>query len=160
MRVQRLVFGAWCLLLGSFCLPATSVAGPLTTRMTFSTDGGKTWSSAFPTVVSGAVVRVRASYTIVDSWENRDVIGASISCDRPFASQTQKRWSGGYQQREGRWWRASRGSDKYEWDLKTGRLPLGTSVFLLEIGYSHKDAKGKPSGRITDDQPFYVTVVK
>ena len=130
-------------------------AGPLDARLTFSTDGGKSWSGDFPTVASGAVVRVRAAYTIADSWENRDVICASIQTDKPFASYTKKLPGGGWMQRHPQYWKSSRCPGEYVWNLDTGGLSVGTHVFMLEIGYWRQDEKGKGCEYITDSQPFY-----
>jgi len=135
-----------------------ALAGPLDARLSFSQDGGKTWSGDFPTVVSGAVVRVRAAYTIADSWERRDVICASILAPVPFASQTQKNPHGGYMQRDRVYWKSSRENGAYVWDLNTGGLPLGTHMFMLEIGYWRQNEKGKGCERIADSQPFYLKV--
>lgn len=133
-------------------------AGPLDARLTFSTDGGKSWSGDFPTVASGAVVRVRAAYSIADSWENRDVICASIQTGKPFASYTKKLPGGGWMQRHPQYWKSSRSNGDYVWDLDTGGLPKGTAMFMLEIGYWRKDEKGRNVQHISDSQPFYIKV--
>ena len=133
-------------------------AGPLDARLTFSTDGGKSWSGDFPTVASGAVVRVRAAYTIVDSWENRDVICASIQTDKPFASYTKKLPGGGWMQRHPQYWKSSRSNGDYVWNLDTGGLSRGAHVFMLDIGYWRKDEKGRNAQPISDSQPFYIKV--
>jgi len=142
----------------AFFAVATAVSGPLDARLTFSADGGKTWSSDFPTVASGAVLRVRAAYTIADSWENRDVICASIQTDKPFASYTKKQDHGGYMQRHPQYWKPSHENGAYVWKLDTGGLSRGTHIFMLEIGYWRKDEKDKNVKYITDSQPFYIKV--
>ena len=142
----------------AFFAVATAVSGPLDARLTFSADGGKTWSSDFPTVTVGAVVRVRAVYAVTDSWEKRDVICASIQTDMPFASQTQKLPNGGYMQRDREYWKPSHENGAYVWKLDTGGLSRGTHIFMLEIGYWRKDEKGKNVKYITDSQPFYIKV--
>ena len=108
-----------------------AAAGPLDARLTFSQDGGKTWSGDFPTVVSGAVVRVRAAYTIADSWERRDVICASIMAAEKFASHTKKLPHGGYMQRDRVYWKTSRENGAYVWNLDVGGLAAGTHIFML-----------------------------
>ena len=133
-------------------------AAPLNARLTFSTDGGKSWSANFPTVVSGSVIKVRAAYTIADSWENRDVITASIQASKPFVSQTQKLPNGGYMQRDREYWKPSHENGAYVWKLDTGGLSRGAHIFMLEIGYWRKDEKGKIIQRISDSQPFYLKV--
>ena len=133
-------------------------AGPLDARLTFSTDGGKSWSADFPTVVSGAVIKVRAAYTIADSWENRDVITASIQSSKPFASHTKRMLTGGWMQRHPVYWKSSRSNGDYVWDLDTGGLPRGAHVFMLEIGYWRQDEKGRNAQPISDSQPFYLKV--
>lgn len=140
-------------------LAATASAGQLDARLTFSRDGGKTWSEDFPTVVSGAVVRVRAAYAIADDWEHRDVICASIQCGEPFESQTRKLPNGSCMQRHPVYWKTSRVNGSYEWTLRTGGLSLGAHVFLLEIGYWQKTEKGGNRGLVTDNQPFYLDIV-
>ena len=135
-----------------------AAAGPLDARLTFSQDGGKTWSGDFPTVVSGAVVRVRAAYTIADSWERRDVICASIMAAEKFASHTQKLPHGGYMQRNRVYWKTSRENGAYVWNLDVGGLAAGTHMFMLEIGYWRQDTNGKSCERIADSQPFYLRV--
>lgn len=135
-----------------------AAAGPLDARLTFSQDGGKTWSGDFPTVVSGAVVRVRAAYTIADSWERRDVICASIMSAEKFASHTKKLPHGGYMQRDRVYWKTSRENGAYVWNLDVGGLAAGTHMFMLEIGYWRQDANGKSCERIADSQPFYLRV--
>ena len=135
-----------------------AAAGPLDARLTFSQDGGKTWSGDFPTVVSGAVVRVRAAYTIADSWERRDVICASIMAAEKFASHTKKLPHGGYMQRDRVYWKTSRENGAYVWNLDVGGLVAGTHMFMLEIGYWRQDANGKSCERIADSQPFYLRV--
>ena len=135
-----------------------AAAGPLDARLTFSQDGGKTWSGDFPTVVSGAVVRVRAAYTIADSWERRDVICASIMAAEKFASHTKKLPHGGYMQRDRVYWKTSRENGAYVWNLDVGGLAAGTHMFMLEIGYWRQDANGKSCERIADSQPFYLRV--
>ena len=135
-----------------------AVAGPLDARLTFSLDGGKSWSDDFPVVSSGAVVRVRAAYTIVDSWERRDVICADIHASAPFASHTHEPRKGDYMQRHPQHWKSSRVPGAYVWKLDTGGLSVGTHVFMLEIGYWRLGANGKGCERITDSQPFYLTV--
>lgn len=142
----------------AFFAVATAVSGPLDARLTFSADGGKTWSSDFPTVTVGAVVRVRAAYAVTDSWEKRDVICASIQTDMPFASQTQKLPNGGYMQRHPQYWKSSRSNGDYVWDLDTGGLSRGAHVFMLDIGYWRKDEKGRNAQPISDSQPFYIKV--
>ncbi len=139
---------------------AASVAWavPLDARLTFSTDGGKSWSADFPTVASGAVVRVRAAYTIADSWENRDVITASIQSSKPFASHTKRMLTGGWMQRHPVYWKSSRSNGDYVWNLDTGGLSRGAHVFMLEIGYWRKDEKGRNAQPISDSQPFYIKV--
>lgn len=140
-------------------LAAAAAANPLDARLTFSQDGGKTWSPDFPSVVSGAVVRVRATYAIADSWEKRDVICAGIVCSRPFASHT-KRWqNGAYMQRHPVYWKTSYVNGHYEWALDTGGLPVGAQVFLLEIGYAQKTEKGANRAHISDNQPFYLDIL-
>ena len=136
-----------------------AVARPLDARLSFSQDGGKTWSGDFPTVVSGAVVRVRAAYTIADSWERRDVICASIMAAEKFASHTQKLPHGGYMQRNRVYWKTSRENGAYVWNLDVGGLAAGTHMFMLEIYYWRQDANGKGCERITDSQPFYLKIV-
>ena len=133
-------------------------AAPLNARLTFSTDGGKSWSANFPTVVSETVIKVRAAYTIADSWENRDVITASIQTSKPFVSQTQKLPNGGYMQRDREYWKPSHENGAYVWKLDTGGLSRGAHIFMLEIGYWRKDEKGKIIQRISDSQPFYLKV--
>lgn len=133
-------------------------AGPLDARLTFSTDGGKSWSGDFPTVASGAVVRVRAAYTITDTWERRDVILADIHASEPFSSHTHKLKKGDYMQRHPKHWKSSRCPGEYVWNLDTGGLSVGTHVFMLEIGYWRQDVKGKGCERISDSQPFYLKV--
>ena len=135
-----------------------AAAGPLDARLTFSQDGGKTWSGDFPTVVSGAVVRVRAAYTIADSWERRDVICASIMAAEKFAKHTKKLPHGGYMQRDRVYWKTSRENGAYVWNLDVGGLAAGTHMFMLEIGYWRQDANGKSCERIADSQPFYLRV--
>jgi len=157
MRVDR---SFWCKCLTFFtgCVASVALCGPLDARLTFSQDGGKSWSGEFPTVVSGAVIRVRAAYTIADSWEKRDVICASIHTDMPFASHTKKLDHGGYMQRHPQYWRSSLENGAYVWDLNTGGLSLGTHVFMLDIGYWRQNEKGKGCEYITDSQPFYIWV--
>lgn len=133
-------------------------AGPLDARLTFSTDGGKSWSADFPIVASGAVIKVRAAYTIADSWENRDVITASIQSSKPFASHTKRMLTGGYMQRHPVYWKSSRCPGEYVWNLDTGGLSRGAHVFMLEIGYWRKDEKGRNAQPIPDSQPFYIKV--
>ena len=111
-----------------------------------------------PTVASGAVVRVRAAYSIADSWENRDVICASIQTDKPFASYTKKQDHGGYMQRHPQYWKSSRSNGDYVWNLDTGGLSRGAHVFMLDIGYWRKDEKGRNAQPISDSQPFYIKV--
>jgi hypothetical protein len=135
-----------------------AAAGPLDARLTFSQDGGKTWWGDCPTVVSGAVVRVRAAYTIADSWERRDVICASIMAAEKFASYTKKLPHGGYMQRDRVYWKTSRENGAYIWNLDVGGLAVGTHMFMLEIGYWRQDANGKSCERIADSQPFYLRV--
>ena len=137
---------------------AVAAAGPLDARLTFSLDGGKSWSDDFPVVSSGAVVRVRAAYTIVDSWERRDVICAQIHASVPFASHTHKPKKGDYMQRHPQNWKSSHHPGEYVWDLDTGGMSAGTHVFMLEIGYWRKNDKGVNVHYITDSQPFYLTV--
>lgn len=133
-------------------------AGPLDARLTFSTDGGKSWSADFQIVASGAVIKVRAAYTIADSWENRDVITASIQSSKPFASHTKRMLTGGWMQRHPVYWKSSRSNGDYVWDLDTGGLSRGAHVFMLEIGYWRKDEKGRNAQPISDSQPFYIKV--
>ena len=140
----------------AFFVAAAVVAGPLDARLTFSTDGGKTWSGDFPVVAAGAVIQVRAAYTITDSWDKRDVICAGIIVPVPFASQTKKLPNGGYMQRNRVYWNTSYENGAYVWPLDTGGLSRGTHVFMLEIYYWRKDEKGKNVERITDSQPFYI----
>ena len=147
-----------CLALCAVCAASTALSGPLDARLTFSLDGGKSWSDDFPTVASGSVVRVRAAYTIVDSWERRDVICADIHASAPFASHTHEPKNGEYVQRHPKHWKSSRGPGEYVWDLNTGGLSVGTHVFMLEIGYWRRSEQGKNVERVTDSQPFYLRV--
>jgi len=147
-----------CLALSAASVASVALSGPLDARLTFSLDGGKSWSDDFPSVSSGAVVRVRAAYTIVDSWERRDVIYAQIHASAPFASHTHKPKKGDYMQRHPKNWRGSWGPGEYIWDLDTGGLSVGTYVFLLEIGYSRRNEQGKNIMPINDNQPFYLKV--
>ena len=145
-----------CLALCAVCVASVALSGPLDARLSFSLDGGKSWSSDFPTVASGAVVRVRAAYTIADSWERRDVVCASIRTDRPFASHTQKLDRGGYMQRHAVYWKPSSENGSYVWDVDTKGLSMGMHVFMLEIGYWRQDEQGKGCEYVTDSQPFYI----
>ena len=135
-----------------------AVAGPLDARLTFSLDGGESWSDDFPFVSSGTVVRVRVAYTIVDSWERRLPISADIHASAPFASHTHEKRKGDYMQRHPQNCKSSRVPGEYVWKLDTGGLSVGTHVFMLEIGYGRTDEQGRDVGRITDSQPFYLTV--
>ena len=148
-----------CATLFAACVAFGAVSGPLDARLSFSIDSGEGWSSDFPTVASGSVVRVRAAYTIADSWERRDVICANIQTDKPFASQTKKLDKGGYMQRHAVYWKSSRENGSYEWDIDTKGLSPGAHVFMLEIGYWRQDEKGKPCERIADSQPFYLKLL-
>ena len=145
-----------CLALCVACVASVAFSGPLDARLTFSPDGGKSWSDDFPTVVSGSVVRVRAAYTIIDSWEKRGPVCADIHASEPFASHTHKLKQGGYMQRHPVNWKSSRVPGEYVWILDTGGMSIGTHAFMLEIGYWRQDEKGKGCEYITDSQPFYV----
>ncbi len=145
-----------CVALFAVCVAPVVLSGPLDARLAFSLDGGKNWSSDFPTVAVGSVVLVRAAYTIADSWEKRDVICANIQTDKPFASHTKKLDRGGYMQRHAVYWKSSRENGSYVWNLDTKGLSAGSHVFMLEIGYWRQNAKGKGCEYITDSQPFYI----
>ena len=147
-----------CLALSVASVASVALSGPLDARLTFSLDGGKSWSDDFPSVSSGAVVRVRAAYTIVDSWERRDVICAQIHSSVPFASHTHKPKKGDYMQRHPQNWKSSRSNGDYVWNLDTGGLSRGAHVFMLDIGYWRKDEKGRNAQPISDSQPFYIKV--
>ena len=152
------VRGQWrlCLAMCAACVASVALSGPLDARLTFSLDGGKCWSCDFPTAASGSVIRVRAAYTIVDSWERRDVICASIKTDKPFASHTRKLDCGGYEQRHAVYWKSSGENGDYVWNLDTTGLSTGSQMFMLEIGYWRQDEKGKGCEYISDSQPFYI----
>jgi len=143
----------------SACVASGALAGPLDARLAFSLDGGKSWSSDFPSVAAGSVIRVRAAYTIADSWEKRDVICANIKTDKPFASHTKKLDRGGYMQRHAVYWKSSRHNGDYVWDIDTRGLSPGSHVFMLEIGYWRQDENGKGCEHITDSQPFYLKLI-
>lgn len=147
-----------CLALCAVFVASVALSGPLDARLTFSLDGGKSWSEDFPAVASGSVVRVRAAYTIVDNWERRDVICADIHASEPFASHTRKLKQGDYMQRHPKNWKSSQRPGDYVWDLDTGGMSPGTHVFMLEIGYWRQNDQGKICERITDNQPFYIKV--
>ena len=148
-----------CTALFAVCVASVAASGPLDARLAFSLDGGKSWSSDFPSVAAGSVIRVRAAYTIADSWEKRDVICANIKTDKPFASHTKKLDRGGYMQRHAVYWKSSRENGSYVWELDTRGLSPGAHVFMLEIGYWRQDENGKGCEHITDSQPFYLKLI-
>lgn len=141
---------------GVLLVAASAIAGgTLDVKVSFSLDGGKTWSMDFPTVKENAELKVRASYTIADEWEDRDIISASFRCAQKFASSTAEPRPGVFMQRDKVYWKSSKHNDKYEWTLDTKGLKPGSHVFLLDIGYWQK---GPGAQCIRDDQAFYVTI--
>lgn len=145
------------LALGLACVAASAAAQPLDARLTYSTDGGKTWSSEHPTVRAGATLKIRAAYSIIDAWEDRDVICAELQCAGKFASAVRRLPSGAYMQRNPTYWKTSFTNGAYDWTFDTTGLEPGSHLVRLNIGYWQKRGK-TPVRRVSDDQPIYLTV--
>lgn len=128
--------------------------GPLDARLTFSTDGGKTWSEDHPTVQAGQAFRLRATYTIGDERDNRDALIASLMFPEKYASTTKDR-GGWFEQRHAVYWKSSKVNSFYEWTVDPTGLQPGTHCFRVSIGYWVKD----PQEHVTDDQVVYLTIV-
>lgn len=135
-------------------LAAGVARGVIDVKMTYSTDGGKSWSRDYPTVEPGGKVQVRADYTIVDVTDKRDALAASIKCPEKFASHTHSR-KREYVQRHKVYWRSPKVNDKYVWDVDTGGLEEGSHMFMVDIGYRTMDDKPV---RHTDCKIFYIMV--
>lgn len=148
MRIPKLI------LLGAMALSAlSSLAGPLDARLTFSTDGGKTWGEDHPRVKQDQPFMMRATYTIGDERDNRDVMIASLMFPEKYASMTKDR-GGWFEQRHAVYWKSSKVNSFYEWTVDPKGLEPGTHCFRVAIGYWVKS----PKDHVSDDQVVYLTI--
>lgn len=145
---------AWGVSAVSVFLSLYGLAGPLDARLTFSSDGGKTWSADHPCIKVARPFLVRATYAIGDERDNRDVITASLMFPEKYASMTKDRGNGWYEQRHAVYWKSSKVNSFYEWTVDPRGLNPGTHCFRVAIGYWVKS----PQEHVSDDQIVYLTI--
>lgn len=138
----------------SALLAFSGLSGPLDVRLSFSQDGGKTWSEDQPRVQVGHPFRVRASYEIGDDRDDRDVLVASLMFRERFASMTKDR-GGWYEQRHEVYWKSSKVNSFYEWTVDPTGLAAGSHMFRVAIGYW---VKAPVQEHVSDDQVVYLTL--
>lgn len=134
-------------------LGSSAIAGPIDVYLSFSVDGGKTWSVDHPCVKAGSSFRVRATYSICDERDDRDVVCGSLMFPEKYASMTKDR-NGWYEQRHAVYWKSSKENSFYDWTVSTTGLSVGSHVFRVAVGYWIKN----PKVRVTDDQIVYLTI--